>query len=130
MTDEASEANARGEHRLTLGRTTYVLRPAYEAIETAEEKTGLSLIQLMQRANVCGLNLKQVGIVATELIRAGATDPLTRDVNAERIGQLCYERGQHKVQPRLALVLADAAAGGRTASGEAKAVVNGSTTAD
>ncbi|MCP3729252.1 gene transfer agent family protein [Sphingomonas sp. MG17] len=115
-------ANARGEHRLPLGRKTYVLRPSFAAIEAAEEKTGQSLIRLMQLAHSGAMTLRQIGIVAGELIRAGAGDELTANVADERIGELAFEAGLPSVMGRLAVALTDAASGGRTVAGEPKAV--------
>lgn len=126
---EKPAANARGEHRLPLGRKSYVLRPSFAAIEAAEEKTGQSLIRLMQLAHSGAMTLRQIGAVAGELIRAGATDELTASVDDERIGQLAFEAGLPTVMGRLAVALTDAASGGRTAAGEPKAVASDSATA-
>lgn len=127
---EKPAANARGEHRLPLGRKNYILRPSFAAIEAMEEKTGQSLIRLMQLAHAGGMTLRQIGIVATELIRAGAADELTGNVSDERIAELAYEAGLPSVMGRIAVALTDAASGGRTAAGEPKAVASASTTAD
>jgi hypothetical protein len=77
----------------------------------------------VRRGNVGELTLEQLGIVGAELIRAGAEpdDSMTRSFDAERIGELIFEEGLPQAQSRLTLCLLDAATGGRTASGEAKA---------
>lgn len=125
-----SKANkSRGEHELTLGGKLYPLRPSHAAIETIEAQTGCSLLTLVRKGNVGDLSLAQLGVIAAELIRAGADekDTMTQAVAAERIGELIYEQGAIATMPRLTLCLVDAAAGGRTASGEAKPVAGPTT---
>ena len=120
-----SEADAnpeRGEHELTLGGKTYVLRPSYAAIVQVEKKTGQSLLSLVKLGGRSELTAEQIGIIGAEFIRAGATDEFTRRVNPEKIGELAFEDGIPSVTAKLTLVLLDAATGGRTASGEAKPV--------
>ena len=112
----------RGEHEITLAGTSYKLRPSFHAMRAIEKKTGKSLVMLARAGNLGDLSLDDTGIVAAELIRAGADDELTRKVSAERIGELCYEEGLPNVVAKLTLCLVDAATGGRTAAGEAKAV--------
>jgi len=117
-------ANAdRGEHTLMLAGVTYKLRPTYEAIVEMEDSTALSLMELTRKADRHGLKLEEAAKVAVALIKAGASDPLTKFVSAEVIGQQIYEQGLVSVVIRLTLCLADAVGGGRTASGEAKAAV-------
>jgi hypothetical protein len=117
-------ANAyRGEHTLDLGGKTYKLRPTYDAIVEMEDGTGLSLVDLTRRADRHGLKLGEAAKVATALIKAGASDPLTAAVSAERIGELIYEQGLISVVIRLTLCLGEAVGGGRTATGEAKAAI-------
>ncbi len=113
----------RGEHQLTLGGREYLLRPSFAAQVAIEEKTGQALTQLIRAGNAGALSLKVAGTIAAELIRAGAEpdDSSTRAVHGDRIGELAYEEGVLGVTARLTLCLADAAGGGRTASGEAKA---------
>jgi hypothetical protein len=121
----AASANPqRGEHTLTLARTTYVLRPSFEACRAIEEALGASLIELAREANKMALSLDQLGTICAELIRAGARpgDAMTRAVAVERIAELIFEEGQSGVLPVVTLVLLDAITGGRTASGEVKAV--------
>lgn len=112
---------ARGEHALTLAGVTYRLRPSHEALVAIEERTERSVLALVRLGNAADLRLTQLGVIAAELIRAGAEDEATRHVDAERIGELIQETGIPGVTSRLTLCLLDAATGGRTASGEAKA---------
>jgi hypothetical protein len=114
----------RGEHELLLAGVPYRLRPSHTAMRAIERKTERSTLTLIQRGNAGALSLEELGTIAAELIRAGAApdDFQTQNVDAERIGELIYEEGLHKALGRLTLVLLDAASGGRTASGEAKAV--------
>jgi hypothetical protein len=114
--------DARGEISLTLAGITYRLRPSYTAVKAFESRTGHSLIDLLRGVNVGNLALEHLGIVAAELIRAGAEDELTRNVDSDRIAELIFEEGVALANARLALCLHSAATGGRTASGEAKAV--------
>lgn len=113
----------RGEHELLLAGVRYRLRPSHHALLAIEQKTQHSLVELVRLGNAQALSLRHVGIVAAELIRAGAEpeDSSTRAVHEDRIGELAYEEGVLGVTARLTLCLVDAAGGGRTASGEAKA---------
>lgn len=123
-TRRSAPANkTRGEHELELGGVTYLLRPSHEALDAMEQETDRSVLELMRLANSGALKLRDAGVVAAELIRAGADerDTVTRHVDAERIAELIQEEGVAKVFARLTLCLLDAAQGGRTASGEAKA---------
>lgn len=118
------EANPeRGEHELVLAGRTYRLRPSHAAIVAIERKTGESLLALVRLANGGGLTIAQLGMIGAELIRAGAdeADAMTRAVDAARIGELIFEEGIGRVVPRLLFCLVDAASGGCTVSGEAKA---------
>jgi hypothetical protein len=121
----AAAANPeRGEHSLVLGARTYRLRPSHTALRAIEHETERSTLALVRLGNTGELTIEQLGIVGAELIRAGADpkDDLTRAVAAERIGELIVEQGLPGVTAALTLCLLDAATGGCTASGEAKAV--------
>lgn len=114
----------RGEVSLELGRKTYVMRPSFTAIQAIEKQTGLSLRQLAIAANSMSMDLATMGVVAGELIRAGAADG---DVGAqmgeaERFAQLIYEKGVPTVAARLTIVLSAALTGGATVEGELKPV--------
>jgi hypothetical protein len=112
---------ARGEHELTLEGVPYRLRPSHDALSAIEQKTGRSMLALVRLGDTGDLSIAQLGIIAAELIRAGAKDDLTRNVGAQRIGELIFEEGVPHVTARLTLCLLDAVTGGRTAKGEAKA---------
>ncbi len=121
----AAKSNAaRGEFELTLAGKTYCLRPSYGAQVAIEEALDQSMIELLRRANACALQLSELGVVVAAYIRAGAAedDKMTRAVNDDRIAELIYEEGVTAVYPVLTLLLAAAVSGGRTSSGEAKAV--------
>lgn len=122
-TEQPAANPTRGEHELTLAGVTYRLRPSFTAIVAIEQKTGETTLALVRRGNTMQIPLADLGIIAAELIREGADpkDQMTRSVNAERIEELIFEEGLQRVTPRLTLCLLDAATGGRTASGEAKA---------
>ena len=111
----------RGEHEITLAGVKYLLRPSHAALRTIEKKLGCSQLKLIQRGNSHDLLVDELGVIAAELIKAGATDELTQRVSAERIAELIQEEGLLPIVARLTLCLLDAATGGRTASGEAKA---------
>lgn len=111
----------RGEHELLLAGVRYRLRPSHQALVAIEQKTQHSLIELVRLGNGHALPIQHVGIVAAELIRAGAEDQATRAVHEDRIGELVFEEGILGVVAKITLCLIDAASGGRTASGEAKA---------
>lgn len=121
----AGAANAsRGEHTLTLAGKAYRLRPSYTAIVAIEDELGRSAIELLRQANACALGYEELGTIAAALIRAGADegDAMTRNVSAERIGEMIYEEGSAQVMVVITVVLAAAVSGGRSASGEAKPV--------
>lgn len=113
----------RGEHSLTLAGVTYLLRPSHEAIVAIESQCGASLLTLARDGNAGALGVQELGIIAAELIKAGAAkdDEATAHVGAERIGKLIFENGLASVTARLTLCLIDAATGGRTAEGNVKA---------
>ena len=118
-----SDANPeRGEHELVLAGVTYLLRPSFAANVAIERKTDKSLLGLVQLGNAGNLTLTQIGVIASEWIKAGAADDLTRRVSADRIAELAYEEGLPTVTSRLTLCLIDAVTGGRDAEGNAKAV--------
>uniref|UniRef100_UPI0035CC477F GTA-gp10 family protein n=1 Tax=uncultured Sphingomonas sp. TaxID=158754 RepID=UPI0035CC477F len=120
----APDVNAdRGEHELLLGGVTYRLRPSFTAIGAIERKTGIKLLPLARMGNTGDISLADLAIISVELIRAGAEpdDMLTANVGAEAIGQMIYEQGVADVTLAIFRCLLDAATGGRTASGEAKA---------
>lgn len=120
----ATSNAARGEFELTLAGKAYCLRPSYGAQVAIEEALDQSMIELLRRANMCALQLAELGVVVAAYIRAGAAedDKMTRAVNDERIAELIYEEGVTAVYPVLTLLLAAAVSGGHTSSGEAKAV--------
>lgn len=123
-TEEQPTANAeRGEHELTLAGITYRLRPSHGALKTIETKIGRATLSLIRLGNASDLTLSQLGVIAAEFIRVGANpdDRFTRNISAERIEELIFEEGLPHATARLTLCLLDAATGGRTASGEAKA---------
>jgi hypothetical protein len=122
----AAATAARGEHTLSLGGASYVLRPSYAATAAIEDELGQSALELLRRANAGALGYADLGSICAEYIRAGApeTDRLARGVAADRIAELIFEEGITSVLIAVTLVLADAISGGRTASGEAKAVTN------
>lgn len=115
---------ARGEHSLTLAGVTYRLRPSFDAITAIEDAVGPSLIDVARRCSAMTLSLSDLGLVLAELIRAGAEkgDVFTAQVDGERIAQLIFEEGQSTAYALATVALSDAITGGRTASGEAKAV--------
>lgn len=111
-----------GEHSLSLAGVEYLLRPSHAAIVAIEQGTGASLLQLVRDGNVGALTQQDLGIIAQELIRAGAVedDTATKHVQAATLEKLIYAEGTAKATIALALCLSDAASGGRTATGEAK----------
>lgn len=111
----------RGEHELTLADVTYRLRPSHTALKAIEKKTEKSILALTRLGNVGEVSLVHLGIIAAELIRAGAEDEMTRRVDADRISELIMEEGILSANTRLTLCLLDAATGGRDAEGNVKA---------
>ncbi len=111
-----------GEHELTLAGVTYLLRPTYSAQMKIEAATGKSYAELVRAGAAGALHISQSRVIAAEMIREGATDPLVKKVSTERIGELIYEEGQPQVASRLTLAMLDALRGGRTVTGEAIAV--------
>jgi hypothetical protein len=111
----------RGERLLSLGKRSYRLRPSWEACKAIETQTERSIIALSLTAAAGVLPLAIAAVVATQLIRAGAEDDLTKGVSAEGVEKLIFEAGILNVQAPLAEALKAAATGGVDASGEAKA---------
>jgi hypothetical protein len=112
---------SRGEHQLVLAGVTYRLRPSRAAVRAIEEKTGKSTLELVSIGNSGGLRLAQLGVIAAQLVHAGAEDDLTRMITAERFEDLIFEQGLAGPMARFTLCLLDAATGGRTASGNVQA---------
>lgn len=121
---------ARGEHTLTLAGEAYLLRPAFSATQAIEDELDASAIALLRKANLCALSYSELGWICAEYIRAGAgDDALLRSISADRIAELIYEEGTSTVFPVVTALLADVVSGGRTTSGEPRAVAGtGSTT--
>jgi hypothetical protein len=113
----------RGEDELVLAGKKYRLRPSHAALLAIENGTGRSVIELVRSGNAGGLRLAELGMIAAELIRAGAAedDGMTRGVADDRISELILEEGLAPATSVLTLCLLSAATGGRTASGELKA---------
>jgi hypothetical protein len=119
-------ANAdRGEHELVLAGKAYLLRPSHSALVAIEKLTERTTLALVRLGNAGEISLQQLGVIAAQLIRAGAAkdDEMTRRVDPERLSELILEEGLPHAMSRLTLCLLDAATGGRTSSGEAKAAV-------
>src|SRR4051794_15313345 len=83
----------RGEHELTLEGRTYLLRPSHTALKAIESGTGKATLALIRLGNAGELSLEQLGIVAAELIRAGAdeSDELAQAIDAERLEEMIFE---------------------------------------
>lgn len=111
----------RGEHELMLAGTTFRLRPSKAAVRAIEQKLSLSTLELVRIGNGGGFRLDQLGVITAQLAHAGAEDELTRMISAERFEDMIYEEGLAGPTARLTLCLLDAATGGRTASGNARA---------
>lgn len=108
--------------RLPWAGETYLLRPAFAAITAIEQATEKSLLDLVRLGDGGHLAFDQLGVIAAELIRAGAEEgSMNRRVSSDRLGELIYEEGVTEANARLTLCLVDAASGGRSASGEARA---------
>jgi hypothetical protein len=125
MSDQADE---RGEITLPMGGEEFCLRPSMEAIKAIQRETGKSLYSLSVAAQAIDLSLDQCEIIATEMMKAwgksNEDDPRAvqhRGANRETVGQMIFEAGDAKIQPRLAVALIAALTGGVTASGELKA---------
>ena len=111
----------RGEDALLLGETTYRLRPSKAALKAIETKTDKSVLALVRMGNTGELKIEQLGVIAAELIKAGAEDELTRNAGATTLEDLIMEEGLPQVTARLSLCLWDASTGGRDAAGNVKA---------
>ena len=110
-----------GEHELKLGAVTYRLRPSREALKAIESRTRTPVLKLSLLGDAADLTIEQLGIIAEELIRAGAEDEATRYVGADRLEELIIEESMARVTGRLTFCLSDACTGGRTSEGNAKA---------
>ncbi|MBY0583266.1 MAG: gene transfer agent family protein [Sphingomonas sp.] len=126
------ESEERGEVAITLDGERMVLRPSYEAIEAFEAGTGKALIVLAQLAATRSLSLVECSIVACECIRAWGRATNNRGMagaNSRRIAELILDSdgGVMEAMSSLTAVLALAATGKYTASGELKPVTTKTT---
>ena len=114
----------RGEHEVTLGGAIYRLRPSFTAMAEVEANLGRSIIDLARDANAMKLTYTDLGTILAPLIREGADkdDRMTQSVHPDRLSELVFEEGVSSVMARVLALLFDCISGGRTASGEAKAV--------
>ena len=116
----------RGEVSLKLQGEEYTLRPSYEAIDAFEQQTGKGLIELGRAALEGRLTTREAAIIATECIKAWgrATENLAAShFNAKKVGEemMDAEDGVAGAMHAVATVLAFAATGGYTKTGEVKA---------
>lgn len=121
------EANTiRGEQIITLD-TDYVMRPSFSAIQAIEDATGLSLFELAMNAATGKMRGVHVAIIVTELIKAdlrhAGKGAQAGHWKVEKVGELLMEHQDGLLGAIKALIpiLNDAATGGYTAQGEAKA---------
>lgn len=122
------EVDDRGEITLPLDGHEYHLRPSFEAIKACEKKLNMSHAMLAGRAQTNMLSISDQAIIAAEFMHAYARthkdDPLHTDhagAQPARLEELIFEAGGMRVQPRLAVLLIGALAGGVDKSGEWKA---------
>ncbi len=131
---DARPASAeRGEIALLLAGTEMVLRPTYEAIEEIERITGKVLIELSRDAVDGRLTLGQTAQVATACIRAWGREVDDKGAarsDAKRVAVLILDSddGLFGAQQEVARMLALAATGGYTSSGELKGTATSPTT--
>lgn len=116
----------RGEVAMELGGERFVLRPTYEAIQAVEAALGRGLVDLGQSALNGKLGTDDAAIVATEFIKAQGRATGNKSmaaVNAKKVGSLMFEAdgGFTTCLGIVGAVLAMAATGGYTATGELKA---------
>ena len=120
-------ANAtRGELSITLDGAEYVLRPSFEAISAFEAATGKGIIQLARDADSGVLGTGALAQIVAETMRAQGRaigDNVLAASQTKTVAGLIIESdgGVHRVMAIVAGLLAIAATGGYTASGELKA---------
>lgn len=90
---------ARGEAALTVGGTTLVLRPSFEALVAAEEELG-PLFALVERAAGGALKISEMAALFWHCAR-DRPNGLTR----ERLGEAVVEAGLAQVTPALKVLL-------------------------
>src|SRR5689334_20584113 len=115
----------RGEVFLTLDSTDFVLRPSYEALLAIEEKTGKTILALYNAATEADIGLRDTAITVTELIRAwgrATDDPVAKNVDLDRVGQLIQGESLMGVALKLTVVLGLAITGGYEPDGTRKDV--------
>lgn len=120
------EVEERGEIALTLDGARLVLRPSFEAIESFEEATAKGLIQLTREAMEGSLRVGEAAHIVTACVRAwgrATGDRSAQGVNVARVAELILESmgGYASTLRTVGGMLAMAATGGYTASGEVKA---------
>ena len=120
-------ANAtRGELSITLDGAEYVLRPSFEAISAFEAATGKGIIQLTRDAINGGMTTGALAQIVAETMRAqgrASGDKILAASQTPTVARLIIESegGVHAAMQVVASLLALAASGGYTASGELKA---------
>ena len=123
----------RGELALVLDGVTMVLRPTFEAIEAFEAATGKGLMQIARDAIDGRLTVGETAQIACECIRAWGRETDNEDAagaRPKRVANLILdaEGGFRAASGTVAAVLALAATGGYTSSGELKPVTTKKTT--
>lgn len=122
----------RGEQRIMLD-AEYIMRPSYAALQAIEDQTGLSVTELALAAAKRTLKSRHIEIIVTECVKAElrASGKIVNDAHwkLDRVGELLVEGegGLLAVGTKLINFLGQAATGGYTAKGEAKAVPAGPT---
>ena len=121
-----ADADTRGHIDLTLDGRLFTLRPSYTAITAFERQTGKGLLGLARDAQAGELSLDDTAVIVTECVRAWGieVDDLgARNAAPRKIAELIIESdgGLANVLGVLTVLLALAATGGMTSSGEVKA---------
>ena len=100
----------RGEATITLGESSYVLRPTFTALVEIEDRTGMGLIELAQAFFDQKVKVRDVVAVIFAGIKAGNNDWPDEDA----VAQAVVAGGIANVIEPVGAFLADALAGGQT----------------
>lgn len=111
----------RGEVQVTLGGQTHIMRPTFEALVAIEERTGMSLLRIVEKASDRDISLGTIGAVVYEGIKA--TNPDLK-LTFKEVGRLVVASGiTNLIEPVVKLLSEAIVAGQEEAGGNAQGAV-------
>jgi hypothetical protein len=108
-----------GEEEITLGETTYVLRPSWQALAEIESRTDKGIIELFELFAVARNKASDTVIIIYSCLRAGLPPGMPTPQIAA-VGQLLYEMNVVHLGPLAQRLLSTIVAQGREPKEEQK----------